>query len=1008
MSENERKYWQGLEAREGDASDTRDARAVQRGLDCSRPDIVGVMGLSAAAAGLAACTRAPVAKVVPYLAKPDEVTPGKSVWYASSCPGCDAQCGVLDKARDGRPIKVEGNPDHPVSQGGLCAVGQAAVLATYDSSRARGPMASGRATSWAALDASVQSLLARVSGEKLPIRVVVPVCTGPTFDEALSRFSAAWPGSRIVRFEPSGERTALAQAAKATHGLHVVPDFRFDRAEVVASFAADFLGAWISPVAFARQYAQARALPLVPRAREAGAEGGSDAGAGAGAGRGPESAARTLRHWQLEPALSLTGSNADERRQLAPSELLPALAGLVRRLASRSMHAEKDAVAKALPALPEPPGLGPTLDRLAADLLTAGRAGLVVCGLPELTAQALCLVANEIIGSIGHTVDVAGGAPLDETALSFEELLVEAEAGRGGLAIFAGVNPVYAHPQPERVTLALARMSARVSLGDRLDETGKLCGFLAPDHAPAESWGDILSRRTILTLRQPALSPIFQTRPAVDTLLLWAKTPPAEASHHALLRERFRTEVVPKLRTPAPFEAAWRKALHDGFVETVPEPVAPVFRTAGLPALLAVEQAPASDTQLWLYEKVALRDGRNGNNAWLHELPDPVSKVVWDNYACLSPKRAAALGLSDGSLVTVSAGGRSVTLPVLVSPGTHEKVVAIALGYGRSAAGSIGDAVGVRAMPLAETLSNRQVRLHRAAALVAAVGRRQLAKSQTHASLEGRPHVRSATLAEWRRDPGANNPHEEKLETLWSGHEYKGHRWGMAIDLSACTGCAACVVACQAENNVATVGKSEVGRGREMFWLRIDRYYEGEPESPREVLHQPMLCQHCTNAPCETVCPVLATNHSSEGLNQQAYNRCVGTRYCENNCPPKVRRFNWFENRHDDPVERLVLNPDVVVRSRGVMEKCSFCIQRILEGKAEAKRDGRPLRDGEIQTACQQSCPSRAITFGDLNDPASRVSALARDSRGYRLLYELNIGPAVTYLTRVRNPGGAS
>jgi molybdopterin-containing oxidoreductase family iron-sulfur binding subunit len=1084
MPQNDPKYWQSLEARAGDAtaqdlaarefvqelpvgvaaasaaahghshpsSETSPGASgglVQLGRpgqestgdkgDYTRRDFFAVMGLSAAAASLAACTRAPVNKVIPFVTKPEEMTPGTASWYASSCLGCDAQCGILYKARDGRPIKAEGNPEHPVSKGGLCAVGQAAVLTTYDSSRARGPLAQGKATTWAALDAAVLAQLAKAVSAQMPVRVVAPLRTGPTFDAALAKFAAAVPGTKVVRWEPTGDRTSIAQAYKATHGLYAVPDYRFDRAAVVASFAADFLGTWLAPVAFARQYANARALPLAVRPEEGGHHGAvageahaveSKAHGAAAAGHAEEgkrplehgqkkeaepgqaaqpAEAAISRHWQLEPALSLTGSNADERVQLPPSALAGALAGVARRIAAKASHPEAAAIAKAIPALPEAAGLGGKLDRLAADLLAAGSRGLVVCGLPDAQLQVLCALANELLGATGTTADLAMGTQLDESALSLEDLLAEAEAGKGGVALVAGVNPVFAHPQGERVAAAFAKLALRIGLSDRPDETAKLCDFLAPDHAPAESWGDVEARRDVLTIRQPALSPIFETRSAVESLLLWAKLPAAEASHYAFLRERFRAEVAPKLKAPAAsVEAGWRKALHDGFVELSSAPLVAKLNTAGAGAAVAgLSAAPGGDAEVWLYQKVGLRDGRQGNNAWLHELPDPVSKVVWDNYACLSPKRAADLKVADGALVTVTAGGKSVTLPALIQPGTHEKVVAIAIGYGRTAAGTVGDGVGVRAIQLAEA-GGGKLKPFRAATIAPAGGSRELGKSQVHASLEGRPHIRVATLADYKKDPAASNPEEEKLETLWSPHEYKGHRWGMAIDLNSCTGCAACIVGCQAENNIAVVGRDEVGRGREMFWLRIDRYYEGDPEEPKEVLHQPMMCQHCTNAPCETVCPVIATVHSDEGLNQQVYNRCVGTRYCANNCPPKVRRFNWFEYRHDDPVERLVLNPDVVVRNRGVMEKCSLCIQRIQEGKAEAKREGRPLRDGEVQTACQQSCPSQAITFGDLNDPKSRLSALAHDARSYHLLHELNIGPVVNYLTKIKNPGAAS
>jgi molybdopterin-containing oxidoreductase family iron-sulfur binding subunit len=403
-----------------------------------------------------------------------------------------------------------------------------------------------------------------------------------------------------------------------------------------------------------------------------------------------------------------------------------------------------------------------------------------------------------------------------------------------------------------------------------------------------------------------------------------------------------------------------------------------------------------------------MRDGRLANNGWLQELPDPISKATWGNYACISPARAARLGLRDGDVVEVGAGEKRIELPVLIQPGTHDDVVAVAVGYGRTRAGRIGNGVGVNAFPLAAEVDGRVILTGRTATLAPTGRREPLARSQIQHTQAGRPMVREARLEEYLRNPRAGNEsHPPPRLSLWPEVEYRGHRWAMAIDLNRCTGCAACVVACQAENNIAIVGKEEVRRRREMHWLRIDRYYRGSPENPA-VVHQPLPCLHCENAPCETVCPVLATVHSTEGLNQQVYARCVGTRYCANNCPPKVRRFNWFDYDRSDPLANMVLNPDVTVRVRGVMEKCTMCVQRIQEGKAAAKAQGRPVRDGEIRMACEQTCPAGAIVFGDLNDPQSRISQLVKSPRSYGILEELNLKPRVTFLTRIRNPGGSA
>jgi molybdopterin-containing oxidoreductase family iron-sulfur binding subunit len=976
--------------------------------EVSRRGFFGMMGLSAAAVTLAGCQRAPVARLIPYLAKPEEVVPGSSIFYASACAGCAAQCGVLLKTRDGRPIKVEGNPEHPWSRGGLCAAGQASVLSLYDASRARGPTLAGKPVTWAALDRGVLQGLQSASSSGAKIYLVAPPLLGPTFESVLAGFLAAWPTARVVRFEPTGEVSALAQASEALLGIRALPRFHLDRARTLVSFAADFLGTWLDPVAFARAYADGRRLPPSERREHGEGEGEHPGAPGEQTPKTQDAAehrrpAASGRHWQLEPAMSLTGSSADRRELLTPSELVPALAALVRRLARTSTHPERAALARGAE-MPEPSLRPGVLDRIAAELRASAPHALVLTGLPDPGAQALALAANFLLGADGTTLEPGAGAAVPVATASFDALLADVEAHRTGAVLFLGTNPVHAHPEGARLAAALRETPLVVATNDRPDETGSQVGWLAPDHVPAESWGDASPGAGLLTVRQPALRPLFQTRATVESLQFWSRLPAGRVSAHEALRARVRSEVFPRAATPGEaFEAFWERALQAGFVQLPAEAPVAALRPGALGTLLAGSGGSRGEIELWLHPSLTVGDGRGANNGWLQELPDPITKVTWDNVAAVAPSRARQLGWSDGQLVELSAGGRKVTVPVVVQPGTHPCVVALALGYGRTGAGAVGNGVGVDAYPLAEVRSGR-VQLTRPVEMRAGAGSRPLARSQVHASLEGRPHVREATLTAFLADPAAGNPAEEPMESAWARHPTPGPRWGMAVDLSACTGCGACIVGCQAENNIPVVGRDEVLRNREMSWMRVDRYYAGDADNP-EVLHQPVMCQHCANAPCETVCPVLATVHSAEGLNQQVYNRCVGTRYCANNCPPKVRRFNWFDYRHDDPVERLVLNPEVVVRSRGVMEKCSLCVHRIQEGKAEAKRQGRPMADGEVATACQQSCPTRALVFGDLNDPRSKVAALARDARSYHLLAELNVQPGISYLTRIRNPG---
>ncbi|WP_164002615.1 TAT-variant-translocated molybdopterin oxidoreductase [Pyxidicoccus caerfyrddinensis] len=989
MSDPLPKYWQSLAERAGALPEhTRNEFPEELPVGVaamppdasSRRDFFKVMGLSAAAA-MVACQRAPVQKVIPYVSRPDEVTPGLSLWYASTCNGCSAQCGVLLKTRDGRPIKVEGNDEHPVSKGGVCAVGQASVLSLYDASRARFPSLSCQRTAWAALDEKVTEGLRHAAESGMPIRVVLPWVMGPTAEAAVKRFLAAYPTARTVRYEPLGELAAIGEAHRVTHGVRVVPDYRFENAKVIASFGADFLGTWVSPVAFTRQYTAAR-----------DAAGTRD----------------MARHYQVEPVLTLTGAAADRRFVVSPSDVTPALADLVRRLARK---AERDVPAVA--SVPAPALEEAALEELAAALWAQRGRALVVAGGDDVAAQVLANTANALLGNEGTTVSVADGVALDAEALTYGELLSELRAGSVGAVLFLGVNPAYADPRGDELPALLKSVLLTVATNDRLDETATLVRFHAPDVTALESWGDAEPRRGVLSLRQPAVAPLHDTRPVVESLLLWAGAP---RSHYDFLRERWQAEVFPRAGVAGQdFGAFWDDAVRRGVVMLPATPVAvPAFREDGLAKALAGVARASVDWELVLYPTVALRDGALANNGWLQEVPDPITKVTWGNPACISPARAKALGLSDGDVVRVRSGARTVELPVLIQAGTHPSVIAVPVGYGRTKAGRIADGIGANGYPLASVVGG-QARRSVPGVTVEATGEKQpLALTQTYNRLDGRPHVREAELAAFLANPRAGNEEHEAHGgpdkhplSIWSGHEYKGHRWALAVDLSACTGCSACVVSCQAENNIPSVGRDEVLRSREMHWMRIDRYYAGDEANP-QVVHQPMMCQHCENAPCETVCPVLATVHSSEGLNQQVYNRCVGTRYCANNCPTKVRRFNWFDYKHDEPLERMVLNPDVVVRSRGVMEKCSMCVQRVQEAKASANREGRPLRDGDVQTACQQSCPAKAIHFGDVNDPGSAVAKLAKDGRAFRLLEELNIGSSITYLTKIRNTGSGS
>jgi molybdopterin-containing oxidoreductase family iron-sulfur binding subunit len=703
--------------------------------------------------------------------------------------------------------------------------------------------------------------------------------------------------------------------------------------------------------------------------------------------------------------MTLTGAKADHRFPLAPSRA--AAAGFALARALRDKHG-----------LPLPAGvqLAPAgggeesfgipakaWDALLADLRAAGREALVLCGdgMPAEAHQAAHLL-NAMLHSealeLRPAEALASSRDLDEAAQAMA-------AGKCAAVLLWGVNPAYAHPAAAAWAAAMAKAPLRVWIGLQEDETAAQCQVLLPEHHWLEAWGDHDGGAGLLTLQQPAIGALYDTRQGEEVLLalLGGLGAAAPADYHAYLKARWRKEVYPA-GSPVPFERYFEVGLHDGVVPVPARPLPPpVLDGAALTraALKAAVPGPADAFELVLFPGAGVYDGRYGNNAWIQECPDPVTKATWGNPVAVSVADAERLALRDGDLVTISAGGASLTLPVLLQPGQAPGVLVLALGYGR-AVGGVARGVGANAFPLRDPDPGWSG-LRRGVRLAKAGGHRELAVTQGHHRMEGRDLVHSFSLAEYAREAARHKPLKDP-ESLYPDQVFPEHKWGMAIDLSGCVGCSACVLACQSENNVPVVGAEQVAKGREMHWIRIDRYYVGEPSNPR-VVQQPMLCQHCDSAPCENVCPVSATTHSADGLNQMTYNRCVGTRYCANNCPYKVRRFNFLDyTATKREPELLVYNPEVTVRPRGVMEKCTFCIQRIEDGRMRAKAGHRPVRDGEITPACAAACPAEAIVFGDLKDPASKVARLSASNRGHKVLEDLGVRPAITYLANLWNP----
>lgn len=997
------KYWKGIEELENSPEFVKDAFSefadylpVKESFGSSdatvapRRDFLKLMGFGIAAATLASC-ETPVRKAIPYLNKPQEVDPGIANFYASTYFTGQDYNSVLVKTREGRPIKLEGNPESPITRGGLSARAQASVLSLYDGGRLKHFAIKGQKAEKDRVDQEIRAALAATTGK---IAIVSPTIISPSTKKVIAEFASRYPSTEHVMYDANSASGLL----RANGG--VAPAYDFSKADVIVSLGADFLGTWLSPVEFARQYITNRKV---------------------------SSDKKTMsRHFQFESALSLTGSNADVRVPLKPSELGAATLALYNEVVGG--------------------GAGSTynnaqLKKAGAELKAARGRGLVVSGSNDPAIQTLVAAINSSLGSTA--VDLANPSMIrqgDDARMT--RLVNELKAGSVGAVIFYNANPVYDHPMGDVVKAALPNVKLTISLNDRLDETGSLCTYSVPDHHYLESWNDYEPKRGFLSLAQPAISPLFATRQAQDSLLTWAGNP---SSYYNFLRNQW------KGLLGGNFQKGWDKAVHDGVaLGTVSAaPAAPVAPAMGVSeAISAISSAPkGSGIELAIYEKVGIGNGSEGNNPWLQELPDPVSKATWGNYVAVPRAMAVEQKWEQGDVLKVTANGKSVELPVLIQPGQAAGSVSIALGYGRQMAGKVGDNVGANVFPMA-TMRNGAIIYANNVTLEKTGAKSPIAQTQTHHTIMDRkPVVQESTLKQYIENPKEVTEYE-KLSTpdglvapakvsLWQDYEYKNHHWGMAIDLNSCIGCGSCVIGCQAENNVAVVGKQEVINRREMHWMRIDRYYSSDAhktdfdtkgkldtyaamEDPSEnpsVIFQPMMCQHCNHAPCETVCPVLATTHSSEGLNQMTYNRCVGTRYCANNCPYKVRRFNWFSYTSNEKFEnvnghmftdlgRMVLNPDVTVRARGVMEKCSMCVQRIQLGKLEAKKQKRRPQDGEIVTACAQSCPTQAIVFGDMRDADSRIGKLLRredGERAFHVLDAINVQPNVTYLTKIRN-----
>lgn len=939
----------------------------------SRRDFLKYFGFSVTAATvLAACER-PVTKAIPYLVKPEEVIPGKSSYYASTYMDGSDYCSILVKVRDGRPIKIEGNELSSLTKGGTSARVQASVLSLYDSARVQFPVKEGKQISWETLDSEVISKLASISKSGGKIVLVTPSIYSPSTQAAIEQFKKGYPTVEHINYE-AVSASALIEANQLAFGVSAIPNYKFQEADMVVGFNADFLGTWIFPLNYAPNYISKRRLT--------------------------EGQKSMSYHVQFETNMTITGSKADKRVSIRTSDEKLILAALYNKLSSKL----------GIPAVSnsESPV---NVDFLVDELIQNKGKSLVVSGSNELECQLLVNGINQLLENIGKTVDFSRPLYLKKNNdKEFTRFIEELNAGAVQGVILYNVNPAYDHPMADKFTAGLQKAQLTAGIYDRMNETLPLMQYVCATHHYLESWNDAEPQEGYISLAQPTIQNIFNTRHFQENLLSWSGN---KQSYYDFVKAHWLTNIYPRTDSNASFDSFWTKALQDGILELPVKAKESVgYNSKPLSdALNTLKPSASKNLELHIYESIAIGAGYQANNPWLQELPDPVSKVTWENTASVSPKLASEKGWKEGSVIEINAKFR---LPVVIQPGQAENSISVALGYGHTNMGKVANGLGVNVAPFLALTSSGVVNYSEIAKLDTTGDFQQLAQTQTHESMEGRPIVRETNLEEFLKDNGAGNEAHQEFEkmhhTLYDDPQYDGYQWGMSIDLNSCIGCSACAIACQSENNIPVVGKKQVTKRRIMHWIRIDRYYGGTPEKP-SVFFQPVMCQHCSQAPCENVCPVSATNHSSEGLNQMAYNRCIGTKYCINNCPYKVRRFNWFRyvtnkafdyNMNED-LGRMVLNPDVVVRERGVVEKCSFCVQRIQEKKLTAKLENRPLRDGELKTACMQACPTKAITFGNLKDPGSTVAKQKKDPRNYHLLEELHTLPSVGYLTIVKN-----
>ncbi len=1051
--ESKNKYWAGLEELH-ETESFKDAaknefpedltvedfagETTEDNMTTGRRDFLKFLGFSVGAATLAAC-QTPVTKVIPYVVKPNDITPGMPNYYATTFSSGNDYASILVKTREGRPIYISDNPDHGVGRPNARIIGS--LLSLYNSERLNSPVKDGESTSWETIDSEITSKLNAVVNSGKEICILSSSINSPSTKKVINNFANKFGRSKVshIQYE-ANSLDSVPKANKISFGNALVPQYSFDKAKVIVSVAADFLNDWLMTTEYESGYAASRDV----------------------------NKNWMSNHFQFETIMSIAGSNADHRTAIKPSQQGLILASIYNQLSSDKLSVDTSSV-----------------DSLTSDAVNALKAnkgsGLVICGANDVALQVLTNKINKALGNYGNTINKNVEVNIQKgRSEEMSSLLSKMKSGKVGAVLIADCNPSYS--LGTSFNEALKNVELSISFSQFMDETAMNCIYTCPNNHFMESWNDYNIKTGHFSIAQPTINRLYDTRQFQDSLLKWSGS---GMSYYDFLQKNWKENIFASQSKYSSSTEFWNNVVHNSAVQIsmsnatvmaeddpTAQDVESSFEAMPMSKIAsAISAISPGEFEMVIYSKTGIGNGDHANNPWMQELPDPITKVCWDNYITMAPSDIEKfnfnryLGQEDpASVARVTVNGNSFELPVVVVPGQKGGTIGVAMGYGRGSNGAmIGGAsfkikerggyelddngnrtpIGVNIYPFVD-MSSGIANFNLYSVSIEGTGADYpIALTQTQHTVMNRTSiVRETDFKTYKEgDRQVFNPphtlpiHEGhklvhkpiKEVDLWGAHPVDkiGHRWGMSIDLNTCTGCSACVIACHSENNVPVVGKDEIRRGRDMHWLRIDRYFSSDAtkedsyesqeiasENPK-VVHMPMMCQHCNHAPCETVCPVAATTHSNEGINQMVYNRCIGTRYCANNCPYKVRRFNWFNykayrkftevNPSQDQMGRLVLNPDVTVRSRGVMEKCSMCIQRIQAGKLEAKIEGVPVHDGKIVSACAEACPTNAISFGDLNDTKSKVKSMTTHDRAYQAIEEVGTQPNVYYQVVVRN-----